>query len=278
LRLKITFLGTAAAEGIPSPFCGCPTCEHARAEGGRNIRKRQSALINDDLLIDLGPDLFASCAQHGLSLVPVTTVLVTHSHLDHFSVSNLILREKPFRLATELPELTMVAGPSVWMKWDESGGKDQASGLRRVPFLPGRTLTAGRYTVRSVAATHNSRIGDAMNYIIDDGTTTILYASDTGMYKEHVWREFEGVRLDAVVMESTIGYHPSGKEHLNFGDLGLMMRRLEELGAIDGQTVRIATHFSHQGVEPYEQTKTILAEMGIRCAYDGMVWSSGDEA
>jgi phosphoribosyl 1,2-cyclic phosphodiesterase len=271
--LNITFLGTGAAEGIPSPFCDCATCEHARAEKGRNVRKRQSVLIGDDLLIDPGPDLFAACGELGLSLTGVTTVLVTHSHLDHFSAANLQLREKPFRLTTELPELTMVAGPSIWTKWDESGGKDQASGLRRVPFLPGRTFESGRYKVRSVAATHNLRIGDAMNYIIDDGTTTLLYASDTGLYEEHVWKEFEGVRLDIVVMESTIGYRPSGREHLNFGDLGIMMRRLEELGAIDGRTARIATHFSHQGVEPYEQTRAILAEMGIRCAYDGMVWS-----
>ncbi|UUZ95231.1 MBL fold metallo-hydrolase [Paenibacillus sp. P25] len=269
--MKLTFLGTGAAEGIPSPFCSCATCTNARREGGRNVRKRQCVLVNDDLLIDIGPDLFASCASLGLSLTEVRHLLVTHSHLDHFSPENLLLRSKPFRLATELPEMTVVAGPSVWMKWELSGGRDNEAGIVRVPLLPGETREFTPYTVRSVAASHHLRMGDAMNYILHDGETTVLYASDTGMYEEKVWRELEGLSFDAIVMESTIGLRPSGKEHLNFTDLALMIERLESIGAVTGRTVKIATHFSHQGVEPYEETKQILARMGIVCAYDGMV-------
>ena len=55
--VKITFLGTAAAEGYPNPFCRCENCEGARKVGGRALRKRASALIDDQLLIDFGPDL-----------------------------------------------------------------------------------------------------------------------------------------------------------------------------------------------------------------------------
>ncbi|MGG1517975.1 MBL fold metallo-hydrolase [Paenibacillus oryzisoli] len=269
--MKLTFLGTAAAEGIPSPFCNCATCRHARETGGRNVRKRQSLLVNDDLLIDIGPDLFASCAQLGISLTEVRHLLVTHSHLDHFNPDNLVLRAKPFRLETELPEMTVVAGPSVWMKWELSGGRDAEAGIVRVPMLPGGERELGPYTVRSIAATHQLRMGDAMNYILHDSHVTVLHASDTGYYEEEVWRQLEGVHLDAIVMESTIGWRASGKEHLNFGDLGRMMERLQSIGAISDRTVKIATHFSHQGVKPYEETKAILEQMGIVCAYDGMI-------
>ncbi|CAG7610921.1 hypothetical protein PAESOLCIP111_01307 [Paenibacillus solanacearum] len=269
--MKITFLGTAAAEGIPSPFCGCATCHHAREHKGVNIRKRQSVLINRDLLVDLGPDIFASCAAQGISLIEVQYLLMTHSHLDHFDATNLRMRAKPFRIETELPEMTMVAGPSVLTKWELSGGRDQEAGIKRVPFLPGNQLQLPPYSIQSIAATHNSAIGDAMNYMISDGEVSILYASDTGMYADSVWDDFKGRRFDAVVMEATLGGRPSGREHLNFADHQLMLDKLRKLGAVTDRTVTIATHFSHQSIGPHEVTERILRGMGVTCAYDGMV-------
>ena len=54
--MMLTFLGTAAANAYPEAFCQCDNCEQARALGGPSLRKRSAALINDDLLIDLGPE------------------------------------------------------------------------------------------------------------------------------------------------------------------------------------------------------------------------------
>ncbi|WP_200915571.1 hypothetical protein [Margalitia shackletonii] len=42
--MKLHFLGTAAAEGIPNPHCTCNTCTEARRLGGRNIRSRTSVI------------------------------------------------------------------------------------------------------------------------------------------------------------------------------------------------------------------------------------------
>ena len=33
--MKITFLGTAAAEGIPALWCECPICQQAKELGGK---------------------------------------------------------------------------------------------------------------------------------------------------------------------------------------------------------------------------------------------------
>ncbi|WNQ13367.1 MBL fold metallo-hydrolase [Paenibacillus aurantius] len=276
--MRFTFLGTGAAEGIPSPFCSCPACTDARLTGGKNVRRRQSVLINDDLLVDLGPDVFASCAAFGISLTGLRHVLITHSHLDHFSPDNLKLRARGFRLETELPEIDAAGPPSVWMKWEESGGSDREAGIRRRPVLPGSRFELGAYRIRSLPAVHQLRTGDAMNYVIDDGTATLLYASDTGYYEEEVWKELEGYRFDTVIMEGTLGFRSSGREHLNFGDLGRMMERLEKIGAIGRETVRIATHFSHQSVEPYEETCRTLKAMGIECAFDGLTRQAGNRS
>ena len=54
--MKIKYLGTAAAEAVPAPFCECEICERAREKGGRNIRTRSQAVIDDRILIDFCAD------------------------------------------------------------------------------------------------------------------------------------------------------------------------------------------------------------------------------
>ena len=56
--MKFQYLGTAAAEGIPALFCNCDICRTAARRGGKELRMRSGALVNDKLLIDLSPDLF----------------------------------------------------------------------------------------------------------------------------------------------------------------------------------------------------------------------------
>ena len=77
--MRVLFLGTGAAEGYPAIFCECAHCTTARARGGRNLRRRSALLVNDDLLIDMGPDLVASMHATGANLGRVATMLITHS-------------------------------------------------------------------------------------------------------------------------------------------------------------------------------------------------------
>ena len=94
--MKFQYLGTAAAEGWPAPFCQCSNCKNARIMRGKNLRSRPQVLINDDLLMDYGPDTFYHSIHYGLELDLVKTVLLTHSHSDHFYPLQLILRAAPY--------------------------------------------------------------------------------------------------------------------------------------------------------------------------------------
>ena len=66
MYLKIKVLGTAAATSMPLGFCNCDVCKKARQNGGKDIRKRSSIIINDEMLIDLGPDSINSCNMYGI--------------------------------------------------------------------------------------------------------------------------------------------------------------------------------------------------------------------
>ena len=81
---KITLLGTGACEGIPAPFCGCDLCRHARQHGGRDVRRRFGVLIDDETMIDFGPDAVDALRHAGADDTKIRRILVTHSHVDHF--------------------------------------------------------------------------------------------------------------------------------------------------------------------------------------------------
>ena len=64
--MKLTYLGTAAAEGFPAVFCNCKYCAEARKLKGKNIRTRSQGMINDDLLIDLPADTYHHFLQNDI--------------------------------------------------------------------------------------------------------------------------------------------------------------------------------------------------------------------
>ena len=82
--MQFQYLGTAAAEGWPAVFCRCKYCLEAQRLGGKNIRTRSQAIVNDDLLLDLPPDTYMHKLMNNLDLSRVKYLFVTHFHMDHF--------------------------------------------------------------------------------------------------------------------------------------------------------------------------------------------------
>lgn len=269
--MKVTFLGSAASESIPFPYCNCETCEHARIFKGKNIRKRCSYMINDDLLIDLGPDLFTACTQHDVDLINIKNVLVTHSHFDHFNVQNLTLRQQHFHKGTQLPVLNLIAGPSIMTLLSQAGVEDKNMGLQRVPILPSETIKIESYTIKSIKATHLPQIGDAMNYLIDDGKSKVLIASDTGVYTDQVFNQLIDASIDTIIFEATKGFFSSNKIHMNVDDIKGALTKMREINAVKETTEIYATHFGHQHCPPHEELSEGLEKYDINCVYDGLI-------
>ena len=76
--MKLTYLGTAAAEGFPAVFCNCKYCVEARRLKGKNIRTRSQSIVNDDLLIDLPADTYHHFLTNdidGYKIKPVDVVV-----------------------------------------------------------------------------------------------------------------------------------------------------------------------------------------------------------
>jgi hypothetical protein len=59
-KMRILFLGISAAISFPLAFCRCRVLEKARINKGKDIRKRTSLIINNDMPIDIGTDVITS--------------------------------------------------------------------------------------------------------------------------------------------------------------------------------------------------------------------------
>jgi phosphoribosyl 1,2-cyclic phosphate phosphodiesterase len=78
--MKIKFLGTSA--GWPLPRLGCK-CQICTSKDQKDTRTRSQALINDVLILDVGPDTYQHLRSPDLDPTLVQAAAITHEHSDH---------------------------------------------------------------------------------------------------------------------------------------------------------------------------------------------------
>ena len=263
--MEILLVGTGAADGWPSPFCRCGSCESARARGV--VRGQTSALVDDDVLIDCGPETPGAVVRHGRSLAAVGHVLITHAHFDHLGPQVLVQRS----WIPGLSELELVGPADALQVCRDWVGPDDP--VRFTPVTAGDRVRVGRYDVRVLPAKHRVfRSGDAVLYDLTgpDGTR-ILWATDTGPWEPDWFEAVRGARFDAVFLEETLGHREEISEfHLGLPHFGAMLDGLREVGAVDAATEVLAVHLGHHNPGPDELDRS-LAALGARAGDDGEV-------
>ena len=270
--MRVLFLGTGAAEGYPAIFCECAHCTTARARGGRNIRRRSAVLVNDDLLIDIGPDLVASMHNAGANLGRVATLLITHAHGDHFFLPNLYMRRSHFCATTPAHMDVFGTPPTTAATKAEAQARnliEEEFHLRLNTIQPGDSWQTGRYRVTAFPAAHAEELIPVF-FAIEEGGRTLLYASDTGPFPDETWRQLQGFHFDCVIIESTMGIGPPGTHHLSMEQCVEHHQRLDDEGLVRPGARRFATHFSHNRTPPYLECVDFFAPHGIAPAYDGL--------
>ena len=248
-----------------SPFCRCVSCEAARARGV--VRGQTSALVDDDMLIDCGPETPGAVVRHGRSLAGVTHLLITHAHFDHLGPQVLLMRS----WVEGLGELEIV-GPAdaleVCRDWVGPGDP-----VRLTPVAAGDRVRVGRYDVRVLPARHRVfRDGDAVLYDITspDGAR-LLWATDTGPWDPNWFEAVRGARLGAVFLEETLGHREEVcGNHLGLARFDAMLAALRGVGAVDEATEVVAVHLGHHNPPPDELDRC-LAALGARAGDDGEV-------
>jgi phosphoribosyl 1,2-cyclic phosphate phosphodiesterase len=268
--MDITFLGTAAAEGYPGIFCVCANCQKARRLGGKSLRLRSALLVNDDLLIDYGPDLLAAAQRLNRSLWGVTTGLVTHAHMDHFFTGHFGMRCAPFSGKLPPPDLRLFAPQDVEKLLKEEYPDLGALHMQLQTVQAFDAWVSSGYRFTAYRAYHALESLEALFYSIDDGQHAFLYATDTGPFPEDTRQALAGRSFDAVILEETLG-DGQYDQHLGFDTFLEQVRwlRAEKMIRPGGRV--IAHHFSHYSNPVHEQLEAILNPHGVEVAYDGLV-------
>lgn len=275
--MKLTYLGTAAAEGWPALFCRCEYCKKALERGGKNLRTRSQAMVNDDLLIDFPADSFSHMQQNGLNFSAVKTLLITHSHMDHFSPTDLHLRSTSY-YAHDLstPNLTLYGNERVMKLLERERitreEEPNDTGISAVEIEAYKPFTAGKYRVTALPAFHAMN-EKAFVYLIEDGEKTLLYLHDTGELFDEVYEYLAAnkVRADLISYDCTYVALPSGGGHMGLDSCPKVRARLEAIGVSDEKTVSVVNHFSHNGKLIYDELEPAAKEIGFLTSYDGMV-------
>lgn len=270
--MKITYYGTGAGEGWPGVFCQCERCQQARKLGGRNIRTRSQALINEDLLLDLPPDNQLHSLYYGLDLSKVNALLFTHSHSDHCYPEDLEFLREPFS-HTRDGQMLIGGNEAVAEKVKKAcGGLGNEEMRFRYDILRENVpINMLDYTIVPLRATHTPT-ERCLFYRISQGGKNVLYAHDTGFFTEENMKclmEQPG-KLNLVSLDCTSQKYRDGNYHMGLLDNAEQKERLLEAGLADENTIWVVNHFSHNGEWLYDEMAFQAERYGFLTSYDGM--------
>ncbi len=276
--MKIKYYGTAAAEGVPAPFCKCKVCEYSRKHGGKNLRTRSSALINDELLIDIGPDFVYHASFMGLPASSIEHLIITHAHHDHLYTHNLAMRADGFTNYSEadgyIPKINIYGSmPAIDLIFDDlrKMGVHTRERWNLFEIAPFETKKIGDFQVTPYKANHAFNLYPYI-YEIFDGEKRLLYGHDTGIFLEETWDYLEQNKphFDLISLDCTYGLKLSdGDHHLGLGNCAEIKEKLIQMGCADDKTVFIVNHFSHNG-SSYDELLPIAKKKGFITSYDGL--------
>ena len=276
--MKITMLGTAAI-GYPLTFCDCVNCKNARIHGGKSIRKRASMLINDDLLIDIGPDVQTAMTMYNKDMSKVKYLLQTHIHTDHYDEGLLCTRR--FNIIKDNEEkLEIFAHPTCLKIMSDRVNKFEPADLitkegseklnvHSNEVNSGDIFTFGNYKVKAIESTHDVRHG-SLTYLISDGIKNIFYATDTMPFTDDALIQIKDIKLDLLIMDHSYGNIEETYKHLNEKLFIEQIDILRKINCIDDNTKIFGTHISHNGNPYHEEAENRAIKNGYHIAYDGM--------
>jgi phosphoribosyl 1,2-cyclic phosphate phosphodiesterase len=271
--MRLSYFGTAAAEGVPSVFCNCRLCAEARKLKGRNLRTRSQALVNDDLLVDLPPDTYMHYLTYDFPLPDITELLVTHSHTDHFYATELEMRCEPLAYPRP-PVMRIYCNDAVERKFHALMPKtyNVEKNFAIVHASPFTALAIKDYSVVPLLARHD-KAEECLLYLITAKGKTILYGNDSGIFPEATFAFLKGWggHIDLASFDCTMQSWREGGNHMGLEDVEETRERLGAMGVIDGTTTCVVTHFSHNGLWNCATMEEEARKRGFIAAYDGLV-------
>jgi len=274
--MKISFLGTGAAEGFPAVFCSCENCKNVARLGEREFRTRSQVVIDGELSVDFPSEAYAHALKFGVNLSALKYVLFTHSHMDHCYAHDFILRGYKYA-KLECDVLQIYGNGEVEKVFGECTAREMkptvASHVRFNLIHAYNELKLGDYRVLTLPAMHGTA-EEALLYYIERGGKGYLHLYDTGNLSDEAieYLAQNNAKADIVAFDCTFLDAPFGglRRHMCLSDVEDVKVRLLAADVIDSKTKLVLTHFSHNANPTRQRLEEIEKRTGYIAAYDGM--------
>lgn len=276
--MKITVLGSGGF-AYPLVFCDCEYCSKARSLGGKNIRKRASLLINNEMIIDLTPDCQSAMNMYNKDMGKTKYLLQTHTHLDHFDINHFTSLD--YKYVTKRNEiLTLICSElclnDIQKKVSQFDKMDLYNedylnkiNLRTKTINHGEVLQIDDYTIKAIHCSHDENIG-AQIYLIKHNGKSLLYATDTPQITNIALQELQGEKIDCIFLDESFGVQEYTFSHLNIKEFDEYVKKLNSNNLLNKNCLIYATHITHDGNPLHDELEQILSKYGYMPAYDGM--------
>jgi len=270
--MRIKYLGTAAAEGIPAMFCECEVCKQARLNGSKDLRSRCQVLINDDLIVDYPPDSFYHFNAHNIDVRKIHDLLISHVHEDHFYPLDFEYFLEGFSHPKECLPFTIHGSADIEKPLSTIASNERNQGLKVNVLEEFKTYQISHYKVTPLKANHGTE--HPFIYIIEDAKCRILYCHDSGFLLDETIEYllnkkpvFDLISLDCTAGDKEISYNA----HMNLARNIEVVNLLKENGLLKSDSKIVLNHFSHNGGHVlYSDLTKIVKDKGFIVSYDGL--------
>ena len=239
-------------------------------------------MINDDLLIDFGPDVLTAAALHRISFTNIRYCLQTHAHDDHLDTSHFLSRSPGFGVVGA-PRLHFYASAGTIQAAAKRLERDCAPhkfgdpelnewlNLEVHPIETNKPYHIGPYQVIPFPANHDPVV-EPLLYAIQSEDSSIFYGTDTAILPEETWKGLRQhqMRFDLVILDHTYGPEEIGTDHLSAHQLIEHVARMREENLLTEGALVFATHIAHEGNPAHPELAAFAARHGYEIAYDGL--------
>ncbi|HIC94027.1 MAG TPA: MBL fold metallo-hydrolase [Anaerolineae bacterium] len=251
--MRIKFLGTGAAEGIPAINCACFHCRKAREEGGRLVRERSAILFSlpgYELLVDTPPGILNMLAEHGATRID--GIFLTHEHFDHAGGLEEFFYWKA--------DVDLFAAKETYRALRKEEWGDKLGEIAfHILYRPGMITRFNDFFLVPFLVLHSV---PTYGLMLREGKKKIVYTSDSALrFSNHARCLMAGA--DLLIVNTPYFINPPHEAHIGVPDA------IELKGQVGARRL-ILTHFNHYN-RPHDELEEYVRQFeGVEVAYDGM--------
>lgn len=249
--MKITFLGTAAAD-----FSPLLQTEY-KDKLDKDARRSSSILIDEQYLVDCGPHVADSLRIQNLDCSKITDLFLTHFHADHCNLECIA------QIAAQTEEPLRI--------WYRAGATpDPVPHAVFCPLEPGEERQIGDLKVKALAANHTEW---PLHYDFERDGHRMFYGCDGAWVLNETFYAMMKRNYHCMILDGTVGDYVGDfrlGEHNSIPMIRLMVASFRSQQVIAPEGMIYLSHIAPSLHAPHAETEALLEKDDLRLAYDGL--------